>query len=185
MRMNHLTTMRAASFAAMATLLLVGSTACTEEFDATSPLTALETQAPQSSLSAIPTDGILDIVAGRTAAWAAKDAAAYASAFAPDVRFINPTGALVSGRDAFRAAHVFLFNGPFAGSTLALAVRDIEFLTGTAAIVYLDLSITGYAFLPPGLPASSDGVLRARVTWVVEKLRGEWQILFMQNTSQR
>jgi hypothetical protein len=71
------------------------------------------------------------------------------------------------------------------GSTLALAVRDIEFLTGTAAIVYLDLSITGYAFLPPGLPASSDGVLRARVTWVVEKLRGEWQILFMQNTSQR
>jgi uncharacterized protein (TIGR02246 family) len=185
MRRNHLTTPRAASFAATAILLLVGSTACTEESDAIGPLAAPQAQAPQVSQSGIPTDGILDIVVGRTAAWAAKDAAAYASAFAPDVRLINPAGALVSGRDAFRAVHVFLFNGPFAGSTLTLAVRDIQFLTGTVAIVYLDLSITGYAFPPPGVPSPSDGVLRARVTWVVEKRGGEWQILFTQNTDQR
>jgi len=126
----------------------------------------------------------MDIVAGRTAAWAVKDAAAYASAFAPDLRFINPAGVLISGRDACRATHVFLFNGPFAGSTLNLAVREIEFLTGTVAIVYLDLSITGYAFLPPGVPAPSDGVARARATWVVEKVRGEWQVVFAQNTNQ-
>jgi uncharacterized protein (TIGR02246 family) len=184
MRRNYLKTLPAAKFAVVATLFLAGSTACTEDPGATGPLAAPRARASQVGLSAVPTDEILDVVGGRIAAWAAKDPAAYASAFSTDLRFINPTGALVFGRDAFRAAHVFLFNGPFAGSTLTIAVRDIQFLTGTVALVYLDLSITGYAFLPPGVPSPSDGVARARVTWVVEKRGGEWQIVFMQNTSQ-
>ena len=185
MRMNHPTPLRAASLTATGAILLLGSTACNEGSDAARPLAPPQSQASQVSQSAVPTGGILDVVGGRVAAWAVKDAAAFASTFAPDVRFINPTGVLISGRDAFRATHVFLFNGPFAGSTLGLAVRDIQFLTGTVAIVYLDLSITGYAFLPPGVSAPADGVLRARVTWVVEKVRGEWQIVFQQNTEQR
>ena len=185
MRANHPTTLRAASVAAVAIVLLAAVTACTEDADATGPLAAPQTQASKVSESGIPTDDILEIVAGRTAAWAAKDAVAYASAAAPDLRFINPAGALVFGRDAFRATHVFLFNGPFAGSTLAFSVREIQFLTGTIAIVYLDLAITGYAFLPPGVAPPSDGVVRARVTWVVEKRGGEWQIVFMQNTSRQ
>jgi uncharacterized protein (TIGR02246 family) len=165
-------------------MLLVLATACEDGADATGAFAASRAEDSQSRLSAIPTDGILDIVSGREAAWQAKDAAAYAVAVATDLHFINPAGALFSGRDAFRALHVFLFSGPFAGSTLAFAVRDIQFLTGTIAIVYLDLSITGYAFLPPGTIPPMDGVLRARVTWVVEKRSGEWQIVFMQNTSQ-
>lgn len=185
MRMIHPTTLGRASLTAMAVLLLAGSTACTEESGATDPIAGLQPQTSQPSQSGIPTDGILDVVSGREEAWAAKNAAAYVSVFAPDVRFINPAGALVSGQDALRAVHVLLFNGPFAGSTLTLAVRDIQFLTGTVAIVYLDLSITGYAFLPPGVVVPSDGVARSRVTWVVEKRGGEWQIVFMQNTSQR
>jgi uncharacterized protein (TIGR02246 family) len=184
MRRNWLTTWRAAKLAVIPGVLLALTTACKEESDAAGPLTAPQTQAPQASLSAIPTDGILDLVSGREAAWAAKDAAAYAAAFAADLHFINPTGVLFAGRDAFRALHVVLFNGPFAGSTLTLDVRDIQFLTGTVAIVYLNLSITGYAFPPPGVTPPADGVLRARVTWVVEKRSGEWQIVFMQNTSQ-
>ena len=185
MRKNHPTIQRAASVAAIAILSLAGSAACSKDSEATRAPAASETQVLEPSLSSIPTDGILDIVAGRTAAWAAKDPAAYTSAFAEDVRFINPAGALVSGRDALRGVHVFLFNGPFAGSTLDLAVREIQFLTGTVALVYLDLSISDYAFLPPGVTPTTDGVARARVTWVVEKQKGEWQIVFMQNTSQR
>jgi uncharacterized protein (TIGR02246 family) len=184
MRKNHSTTLRAASVAALAIVSIVGSTACSDANDTTAPRAVLPTPARQVSESGIPTDAILEIVAGRTAAWAAKDPVAYASAFAPDLRFINPVGVLFSGREAFRGLHGFLFNGPFAASTLGLAVREIQFLTGTVAIVYLDLSITGYAFLPPGVTAPSDGVLRARVTWVVERRGGEWQILFMQNTDQ-
>ena len=184
MRENHPTTLRAASFAALLIMSVAGISACSKDGVASRSLAAFQTPNAQVSESGIPTDGILELVAGRTAAWAAKDAVAYASAFAPDLRFINPAGVLVFGRDAYRAIHVFLFNGPFAGSTLALAVREIQFLTGTLAIVYLDLSITGYAFLPPGVTPPSDGVARARVTWVVEKRGGNWQILFMQNTDQ-
>jgi uncharacterized protein (TIGR02246 family) len=183
MRRNCLTGLRAATFAALPAVLLTLSIACNEESDATGPLGGRQTQAPQAYLGAIPTAPILDIVSALTAAWAAKDAAAYAAPYAADLQFINPLGAVISGLDAFRAQHVFLFNGPFAGSTLTLVVRDIQFLTGTIAIVYLDGSLTGYAFLPPGLP-SSGGVQRTRNTWVVEKRGGEWQIVFQQYTPQ-
>jgi uncharacterized protein (TIGR02246 family) len=183
MRRSLLTSLRAASSAAMAAVILVLSNACNEESDTTGPLAARQPEARQADLGAIPTGPILDIVSNLTGAWAAKDAAAYAAPYAVDLRFINPLGAVISGRDAFRAQHVFLFNGPFAGSTLSLVVRDIQFLTGTIAIVYLDGALTGYAFLPPGLP-SSGGVQRTRNTWVVEKRGGEWQIVFQQYTSQ-
>jgi len=45
------------------------------------------------------------------------------------------------------------------------------------------VSLTGYAFLPPGLP-SSNGVVRNRVTWVVVKRGGDWSIVFQQMTPQ-
>lgn len=184
MRTNQLTTLRAGSCTAIPLLVLLVGTACKDESDVTGPLAAAETPALVAHLGAIPTEGILDLVSGRIAAWAAKDPAAYAAAFAADLQFINPAGGLFSGREAFRALHVVLFNGPFAGSALSLVPRDIQFLTGTVAIVYLDLSLTGYAFPPPGTNPAANGVLRARVTWVVEKRGGEWQIVFMQNTSQ-
>jgi uncharacterized protein (TIGR02246 family) len=183
MRRHFLTSFRAASLAALPAVLLIASTACNDDSDATGPLGGRHTQATQATLGAIPTAPILDIVSALTTAWAAKDAAAYAAPYADDLHFINPLGAVILGRDAFRALHVALFNGPFAGSTLTLVVRDIQFLTGTIAIVYLDTSLTGYAFLPPGLP-SSGGVQRNRGTWVVEKRGGEWQIVFQQYTPQ-
>ena len=183
MRRKFLTTLRAASFTAIPAVLLVLSTACNEESDTTGPLAVHQPEAPQANLGAIPTAPILDIVSTLTAAWTAKDAAAYAAPFAVDLQFINPAGVVFSGRDAFRNLHVFLFNGPFAGSTLTMVVRDIQFLTGTIAIVYLDESLTGFASLPPGVP-SSGGVVHTRATWVVEKRGGEWQIVFQQLTSQ-
>jgi len=175
--------LRAVSLAALPALLLAISAACNDESDATGPVAGRETETTAVDFGAIPTDPILDIVSALTQAWAAKDAAAYVAPYAPDLQFINPLGALIVGQEAFRAQHAFLFSGPFAGSTLTLVVRDIQFLTGTIAIVYLDTALSGYAFLPPGLP-SSGGVQRNRGTWVVEKRGGEWQIVFQQYTPQ-
>ena len=183
MQRKFLATLPTVTFAVMPALLLVLSAACHDESEVTGPAVARQSQAAEADLGAIPTDPILDIVRALTAAWAAKDAAAYTAPYAEDLRFINPLGAVILGRDAVRAQHVFLFNGPFAGSTLTLTVREIQFLTGTIAIVYLDTSLTGYAFLPPGLPSSGD-VQRKRCTWVVEKRGGEWQIVFQQYTPQ-
>jgi uncharacterized protein (TIGR02246 family) len=183
MRPMSARTSRAARFAAMPLIAVaLLSSACSDQSDGTAPIgvrpVAVSAQPVSSSIS---TDPITDIVTAVTAAWTAKDAAAYAAAYAADVQAVSPRGDLIAGRDAFRAQHVFLFGGPFAGSTQTIEVRDIQFLTGTIAIVHQDVSLTGYAFLPPGLP-SSGGVVRTRVTWVVEKRGGSWEIVFQQMT---
>lgn len=61
-------------------------------------------------------------------------------------------------------------------------MRDISFLTGTTALVKLDVTLTGYSTLPPGLPAVQPGVVRNRVTWIAIKQGGEWLIDFQQMT---
>jgi uncharacterized protein (TIGR02246 family) len=175
---------RATSRAAMLILpMLLAASACSEDSDAVAP-TGLSSPA-QASITLLPnaTRAIGDLVDDATAAWAAKDAAAYAAPYASDVQVVNPVGGLILGRDAFLAQHAFLFGGPFAGSTQTIVVRDIVFLTGTIALVYQDVALTGYAFLPPGLP-SMGGVVRTRVTWVVEKRGGSWEIVFQQMTPQ-
>jgi len=174
-------TSRAASLAAIPLVAVAALlSACSD--DTTAPLGAQTVAVSAQPVSSdISTDPILDIVTAVTAAWTAKDAAAYAAPYAADMQGVSPRGDLFVGRDAFRAQHVFLFGGPFAGSTQTIEVRDIRFLTGTIAIVQQDVALTGYAFLPPGLP-SSGGVVRTRVTWVVEKRGGKWEIVFQQMT---
>jgi uncharacterized protein (TIGR02246 family) len=122
------------------------------------------------------------LVSALEAAWAAADATAYAALYAEDVAFIGPTGGVLSGRDALRAAHVGAFRNYFPQSTLDAEVRRIEFLTGTIAIVDLNFRVTGFAALPPGLRPTEPGVIRHVVRWVVVKHRGEWQILGQQMT---
>ena len=182
MRLMSARTSRAARFAAMPIVAAVlVSSACSDQPAATAPIGVRPEVSAQPVSASISTDPITDIVTAVTAAWTAKNASAYAAAYAEDVQAVSPRGDLIAGRDAFRAQHVFLFGGPFAGSTQTIEVRDIQFLTGTIAIVHQDVSLTGYAFLPPGLP-SSGGVVRTRVTWVVEKRGGSWGIVFQQMT---
>ena len=133
---------------------------------------------PTAQASASQDAGIDGLVAIATAAWTAKDAAAYASIYAEDVVMTNPVGARIIGREAVRAGHVFLFAGPFAGSTQTINVVGVRYLTGTIAIVDQDVTLTGYAFLPPnGLRATTPGVLRTSVSWVVMKRGGTWEIV--------
>ena len=183
MRVHLLPRPRAFGVAVIPAVLLIVSSSCRDQSDPTGPVEARAEQAAAPSLGAVPTGPILDIVSALNAAWAAKDAAAYAAPFAEDAQLVSPVGGLISGRAAVQAQHVFLFNGLFAASTNIITVRDIEFLTGTIAIVYLDIMLTGYVALPPGLP-STDGVVRNRGTWVVQKRGGEWEIVFQQMTPQ-
>jgi hypothetical protein len=108
-------------------LLLAVSAACNHESDATGPLAERETQVPPANLGAIPTDPMLEIVSALIEAWTAKDASAYAALYAPDLQFVNPLGASIADRDAYRAQHEFLFNGLFAGSTLTLVSATSRF----------------------------------------------------------
>jgi uncharacterized protein (TIGR02246 family) len=133
--------------------------------------------------SSSQTDMVAELVAAETAAWTAKDATAYAAAYAEDVVLIGPTAAILRGRDAVRAQHAFLFNGPFAGSTQTITVTRVQFLTGTIAIVDQSVALTGYAFLPGVLRETEPGVVRTIVRWVIEKRSGTWEIIAQQMTA--
>jgi uncharacterized protein (TIGR02246 family) len=163
---------------------LVVMAACADGDGTVGPNARAQTVAePQANVQQLRsgTTAIMDIADAAMAAWSAKDASAYAAIYSADMVMINPLGAVLSGRAAFEATHVFLFNNPFAGSTLTINVTGISFLTGTIALVYQDVTLTGYAFLPPGLPAL-DGVVYTRVTWVVVKNQGVWEIISQQMT---
>jgi hypothetical protein len=62
MRRHVLSTLRAVSLAAIPAVLLVVSTGCNDESDATGPLGGRQIQAAQVNLGAIPTDPILEAV---------------------------------------------------------------------------------------------------------------------------
>lgn len=117
------------------------------------------------------------------AAHAAKDAVAYAGHYAIDAEWIAPTGLIATGRDEIRARHEPLFAGPFAASTQTTEVRRTVFLTGALAMVDLDVALTGYSGLPPGLQETAPGVLRVRVKWILVQDRGSWKIFAQQMTA--
>jgi uncharacterized protein (TIGR02246 family) len=122
------------------------------------------------------------LVAAYSAAWAAKDPVAYAAIYTEDVDFISPSGAILSGRAAVQAQHAFLFGGLFATSTSVSTVRRVDFVTGTVAIVDVDVVLTGYAGPPRGLPEFAPGVVSSLMRWVAVKRGGEWQIVAQQMT---
>jgi uncharacterized protein (TIGR02246 family) len=113
---------------------------------------------PADARAAGQLDGIHDLIAAQSAAWAAKDAAAYAATYTIDTEVVNPVGGILTGRALVQSQHAFLFNpvsGFFRSSTSVWAVRDIVFLTGTTALVKLDVTLSGISTLPPACPRSS------------------------------
>jgi uncharacterized protein (TIGR02246 family) len=130
-------------------------------------------------------DRILALIDAQSAAWAAKDGIAYGATYTEDASVVNPVGGLLAGRTVIANQHVFLFNpvnGPFRQSTSSWTVRNITFLTGTIALVELDVTLTGFSALPPGLPAVEPGVVRTRVTWIAVHRAGTWLIMHQQMT---
>lgn len=116
-------------------------------------------------------------------AWNAGDAAAYARNYTVNGELVNPIGGVLDGREAIRAQHEFLFNGPFAGSTSTSEVRRTVHLGEDVRMVDLDVTVTGFAGVPPGLPEVEPGVIRTRIKWIVVRREAGWKILAQQITA--
>jgi uncharacterized protein (TIGR02246 family) len=131
--------------------------------------------------------GIGELLESWSAAWQAMDGDAYASHYSEDMDFVNPLGAMVSGREAMASVHTFLFNpvnGPFRGSTQVASIRRIVPLTGSIAIVDLTIDLTGYqGMLPGGLVEWRPGVVRTRSRMIVQRIEGTWEIRASQLTA--
>jgi uncharacterized protein (TIGR02246 family) len=167
-------------FATVAAVVMAA--ACSEAPDAMAPNSRTE---PAFTVAEGHVGGIEALIATQEAAWAAKDAVAYAANYTEDAEVIAPIAQIVAGRAAVQGQHVFLFNpvtGIFRASTQSLSLRSLTFLTGTIALVKLDVTLTGFHALPPGLRESEPGVVRTRVTWVAVKRGPQWRILFQQMT---
>ncbi|HLT11481.1 MAG TPA: SgcJ/EcaC family oxidoreductase [Micromonosporaceae bacterium] len=148
-------------------LAVTGLSACKDEDSPTSPSVAEVTQAVQR------------LVDAAAAAWAAKDADAFAAVYAPDSRFYDPIGNVSTGRAAIAGYHSALFAGPFASSMETQEIKEVRLLTDAIAIVHLIAELTGVASedLPPGLSHTVPGVVRTTKTWVVLKQGSGWEIV--------
>jgi len=155
----------------------------------TPEVTAVDTESGsaasvEASLSATagPNRGITALKNAWDAAWAAKDAAAYARNYTLNGELVNPLGGILASREEVRAQHELLFNGPFAGSTSISEVRRMVYLAPDIRMLDFDVTLTGYAGLPPGLVETEPGVVRTRMKLIVVERQGGWKILAQQIT---
>lgn len=158
------------------------SVSCSSDPNAASPMEAVAEGAMQHKTGTGTAHGdrrgIQQLVDDFMAAWASKDAVAYGANYSENAEFVNPFGTVIQGRAALAGLHAIFFAGGLATSTLTLDVTNIDFLTGTIAIVDLNQTLTGYgAVAPPGIVETEPGFVRVRVRWLAVKQQGQWEIL--------
>ena len=117
-----------------------------------------------------------------TKTWNGQDGPAYGEAYWPDAELVDPTGQVWDGRDAIRAMHVHLWNGPARDTRVSAAVRRIRPVGAEAMVVDLDVDVTGFFPAPPGAVVHADGKVKAHLKHIVEKRAGDWKIVASQNT---
>ena len=128
------------------------------------------------------TAGVAAVVTAWDAAWNAGDATALAATFVDDAEFINAQGRLFLGADAIRAQHAITLAGQFLGSHTEGHIRRVTFLSGTAAVVDVDNSLTRYEPVAPGSATLRAVNQSGRHKRLVVKRGGVWRTLLFQNT---
>ncbi len=126
---------------------------------------------------------IVNVLARLNEAWRAGDASAWASAYVPDVRFVNISGMRMTSRDSLRGRMAAIFTGMFRGSERTSVLQGLRFTGRDIAIADEDVEIRGYSALPAGVVATEPGVLRTRIVHVLQRRDDRWMIVATQNTA--
>ena len=116
-------------------------------------------------------------------AWNRGDAKAWASHYVEDGELINILGGVFSGKDAIERRHAEILSTFFQGSRHRGRIRRMRLINSNAAIVDVDVELSNYKALPPGIQESPDHVLRTRLQHVLSKAEGRWMIVASQNTA--
>jgi uncharacterized protein (TIGR02246 family) len=128
---------------------------------------------------------INEVMARQQQAWNAADSHAWAADYVEDADFVNILGTVLHGRAEIDQRHAVIFAGPYKGSHLNVSVRSFKMLSPSAALVAANLDMTGYRALPPGIEATSEGLLRTHMNYVLVKKESRWWITSAQNTAER
>jgi len=142
-----------------------------------------QADAPKGDTHAQDEVALRKLVANQAEAWNRHDAAAWSKDFALDADFVNIVGTVLSGKQEIQERHALIFEKLFKLSQTRVTVRHIVFPSPDVAIVDMAHEVTGYTALPPGVQATSPGVLRTLMKFVLTRTRdGDWKILAGQNT---
>lgn len=108
--------------------------------------------------------------------WNAKNGAEFAKPFAEDADYVVINGMQIKGRTAIAKGHQGIFDTVYKNSTISYAVDAIRFLRSDVAVVHVaaSLKVTQGALTRTG---------NARMTLVMTKNNGKWEIAAFQNTS--
>lgn len=137
----------------------------------------------QSFGSADDSTSIRAIVADLDSAWANADADRWASHYSPDADFVNILGMYMADTKAMHARHHEILTGVFKGSRHVGTLRRLRFLDASVAIADVDVEVTGFKALPPGVVSTAPGALRTRMKHILTKSGEQWWIVATQNTA--
>ena len=126
---------------------------------------------------------IVHAVAELDSAWNTGNADRWAANYTPDCDFVNILGMALPSFEAMRARHHEIMTGVFRGSRHEGRIRRLRFLGADAAVVDVDIQVTGFKALPPGSRPSKPGVLETRMKHVFQRIDGAWKIVASQNTA--
>jgi hypothetical protein len=97
-----------------------------------------------------------------------SDPVAYAAQYGSVIDWVGPTGVVLNDPAAITALYTFLFTNVFPGTTRISTIRNLNFLSGTVAVLDIETEVIGIA--------------RALEKNVLIKRAGEWRILLHQQT---
>jgi uncharacterized protein (TIGR02246 family) len=126
---------------------------------------------------------VRSLIADLDEAWNRGDAPAWARHYAEDGELVNILGGVLSGRDAITRRHAEILSTFFQGSRHIGKIRNIRWLGPNAAVVDVDVELSNYKALPPGIQEDPDHVLRTRLKHILSRTGGEWKIVASQNTA--
>lgn len=163
--------------AGLALIAIVAVAACEDE--PMSPgASGVEEVAVEAVVRGSPRDraAIQEIVNTFDEAWTDGDPARYAAQYA-GAEWVGPDGTILDDPAAIRQVYDFVIGVLLAGTTRESTVRQLTFLTGTLAVIDLDVRVTGFEEPPPGVVPWRPGVIRALEKNLLQKRAGEWRII--------
>jgi uncharacterized protein (TIGR02246 family) len=139
-------------------------------------MTATITNAQKTNDQSADETAMRAIVEQMVKGWNAKNGAEFAKPFAEDADYVVINGMQIKGRTAIAKGHQGIFDTVYKNSTISYAVESIRFLRSDIAVVHVfgSLKVT---------EGESTRTGNARMTLVITKTGGKWEIAAFQNTS--
>lgn len=133
-------------------------------------------------LNPVETENIKKEIESLNKAWNGGDIAGMSAYMAEEVEVISPIGLPIKGKKALDARHAEIMKRYFAGSQQTMKVQQVRFVRPRVAICDVEVTITKYKALPPGIPAKAGQPVRLLTRYILTHDSRDWTIDAFQST---